>query len=302
MTEHPTNDTPSYTEIGKLHKQWLELQPLQETNNIALWLWIRMNFDYHSNHFEGNTLTYEDTQLLLMYGRTKGEHKLREYMEMNGHDAAFDYILELAQNKNRLLNEKDIQQLNILCLVEPFHRLAYNPHGDDVRVEITPGRYKVNQNYVITSEGKRRLFATPEETPQKMTEFVKWTHDWLNQDNSQKHATLVPFIAELHQRFINIHPFADGNGRAVRLLINYILTKHDYLPSVLSDRTTYIDAIQKSDINSPGPDRYKPLENLFANNIKQMLEKGIYASKHVIQLNEKLVSVAATTTTSSFER
>ena len=287
MTEHPANDSPAYPEIGKLHKQWLDIQPLKETNNIALWLWIRMNFDYHSNHFEGNTLTYEDTQLLLMYGRTKGEHQLREYMEMKGHDAAFDYILELAQNKKRLLNEKDIQQLNILCLVEPFHRLAYNPHGDDVRVEITPGRYKVNQNYVITPEGKRRLFATPEETPQKITDFVKWTQRWLNKDENEKHASLVPFLAELHQRFVNIHPFADGNGRVVRLLMNYILTKHDYLPSVLSDRATYIDAIQKSDIDSADPDRYKPLENLFANNIKQMLEKGIYASEHVIQLNEK---------------
>ena len=68
--------------ILQLHAQWLSVQSLPEEKHAALWQWIRMRFNHLSNSFEGNTLTYSETQLLLIYGRAAGEHELREYEEM----------------------------------------------------------------------------------------------------------------------------------------------------------------------------------------------------------------------------
>jgi len=73
----------------------------------------------------------------------------------------------------------------------------------------------------------------------------------------------------------------DGNGRVVRLPMNYILVRLDFLPMVLDDRDQYIAAIQFADTGDIGR-----LEELFANRIAAMLEKGIYARDHLIALNE----------------
>ena len=88
------------------------------------------------------------------------------------------------------------------------------------------------------------------------------------------------FLAELHQRFIRIHPVDDGNERVARLLMNYILIHLDFLPMVLQDRNEYIEAIEFADTGDASH-----LENLFANSIAAMLEKGIRAKNVKIELN-----------------
>ncbi len=84
----------------------------------------------------------------------------------------------------------------------------------------------------------------------------------------------------MHRRFIQIHPFDDGNGRVVRLLLNYLLIRLDYLPLVLEDRNAYIKAIQFTDAGD-----MSRLEALFADKIAAMLEKGIHAKENLIEPN-----------------
>ncbi len=91
-------------ELTKWHKKWLAIQPLPKENYQALWQWIRLRFNHHSNQFEGNTLVYNETKLLLIHGRTTGEHNIREYEEMKAHNVAFKYMCELAK-KDRTLTE-----------------------------------------------------------------------------------------------------------------------------------------------------------------------------------------------------
>ena len=112
-----------------------------------------MRFNHLSNHFEGNTLTYSETQLLLIYGRTTGDHELREYEEMKAHDVAFDHIRKLAAEA-RPIGEADIRDLNKICLKEPFYRIAQTPHGEPARKRIVPGKYKTQPNHVLTPTGE----------------------------------------------------------------------------------------------------------------------------------------------------
>lgn len=265
--------------IPQLHADWRACQPLPARNHAALWQWMRMRFNHLSNRFEGNTLTYSETQLLLIYGRAAGDHELREYEEMKAHDVAFDHARNLAAEE-RPVGEVDIRDLNRVCLKEPFYKMAQTPDGEMTRKRIVPGEYKTLPNHVLTATGEVFHFAAPEETPALMAELAAWLRRWLGKSAEDQRAAIVPFLAELHQRFIRIHPFDDGNGRVVRLLMNTILMRLDFLPMVLDDRAQYIAAIQFADAGD-----ISRLEELFASNIAAMLEKGIYAKDHIIELN-----------------
>ena len=209
-----------------------------------------------------------------------GDHTIREYEEMKAHNVAFKYMCELTKEK-RLVSEADVRDLNKICLKEPFFKKARTSDGQATTKKIIPGQYKKQPNHVVTQTGETFYFATPEETPAKMEELVKWTQDWLKKDREEQYKTLISFLAELHQRFIYIHPFDDGNGRVVRLLLAYILIRLDLLPMVLNDREQYIKAIQFADAGD-----ITHMENLFSDNIIAMLEKGIYAKNNKVDLNE----------------
>ncbi len=231
--------------IEELCKQWLSLQPLKQEDDERLWKKIRLEWNYNSNRIEGNTLTYGETELLLIHGRVEGDHSMRDYEEMKAHDLAIKKVREFAEDKKRHLNEADIRDLNLLILKEPFWKKAETPEGHPTRKKIFPGKYKTQPNHVRTATGEIFKFAIPEEVPVKMQELIKW----LKGNIESSPAPIALFLAQLHHRFIIIHPFDDGNGRIVRLLLNYVLMRFGYPPLVIknSDRNAYFSALQKAD-------------------------------------------------------
>ena len=231
--------------IEELYKQWLSLQSLNQKDDERLWKKIRLEWNYNSNRIEGNRLTYGQTELLLIHGRVEGDHSMRDYEEMKAHDLAVKEIRELAGDKEHDLTEADIRSLNLLILKEPFWKEAETPDGQPTRKQILPGQYKTQPNHVRTSAGEIFKFAIPEEVPVKMQELIKW----LKGNIESPPASIAPFLAELHHRFIIIHPFDDGNGRIVRLLLNYTLIRLGYPPLVIKDkdRKVYFSALQKAD-------------------------------------------------------
>ena len=231
--------------IQGLYEEWSSLQPLSRENGERLWEKIRLDWNYDSNRIEGNTLTYSETELLLVHGRVEGGHPIRDYEEMSAHNIGIEKVREFAEDKEYCLTEADIRSLNLIILKEPFWKEATTPDGQPTRKQIFPGRYKNQPNHVRTATGKIFKFALPEETPVKMRELMEWFRE-----NAESHpASIASFLAELHHRFILIHPFDDGNGRIVRLWINYALMRFGYPPVVIKseDREGYIAAIQKAD-------------------------------------------------------
>ena len=234
--------------IEELYKQWLSLQPLKPEDDERLWRKIRLEWNYNSNRIEGNTLTYGETELLLIHGRVEGDHQMRYYEEMKAHDLAVEKIREFAGNKERHLTEADIRVLNLLILKEPFWKEAETQDGQPTRKQIFPGKYKTQPNYVRTAKGEIFEFALPEEVPAKMQELIEWFTESLESPS----ISIASFLAQLHHRFILIHPFDDGNGRIVRLLLNYALIRLDYPPFVIEnrDKETYFAALQKADMGN----------------------------------------------------
>lgn len=231
--------------IAELFEEWKGLQPLKPEDEERFNRKLRLDWNYNSNHIEGNTLTYGETEVLLIKGEEKGIHPKRDYMEIKAHDLAIDKIREFANDKNRKLTESDIRGLNKLILKEPFWKEAEAPGGQRTQKQIIPGQYKIQPNHVRMETGEIFKFAEPQEVPPKMNELV----EWFNGEIEQQSLSIAYFLAELHHRFIVIHPFDDGNGRVARLWMNYVLLRLGYPPLVIrtEDKRNYFAALQRAD-------------------------------------------------------
>jgi Fic family protein len=233
--------------IEKLYKTWKAMQPIKEEYRKALDRKFMLDFNFNSNHIEGNTLTYGQTKLMLLFGETEGSAKLRDYEEMKAHNVGLELVKTEAQDKERPLTENFIRTLNKTILVENFTKYIETDNSSQ-RYTIHVGQYKTRPNSVETATGETFEYASPEETPALMSDLVKW----FNEEDGKGELSLIELAALFHYRYIRIHPFEDGNGRIARLLVNYILLRHDYPMIVIpsSDKHNYLSALRQCDINT----------------------------------------------------
>ncbi|WP_395737662.1 Fic family protein [Prosthecobacter sp.] len=231
--------------LDALRDEWQALQPLTAENEARLWKKLRLEWNYHSNHIEGNTLTYGETELLLLHDRTTGNHSHREYLEMKAHDVGIEHVRTIAADHGRVITEGDIRDLNKIILKESFWKAAETPDGQSTRKEIIPGQYKTTPNNVRLPGGGTFLFASVEDTPPRMSALVAW----LQQELASPTLPIAACVAKLHHDFVLIHPFDDGNGRVARLLVNYVLMRRGYLPLIVptGEKEDYLTALRLAD-------------------------------------------------------
>jgi len=231
-------------QIDHLANQLKEMLPIKPEDKQRLDKKFRLEFNYNSNHLEGNTLTYGETELLLIFDDTKGNHTMREYEEMKAHDVAWHFVEELALDKERPLTERDIKNLNEMILVRPFWKDAETQDGQNTRRLIKVGDYKEYPNHVRLQNGEMFYYATPTDTPILMQELI----EWYRAEQGNMHPVML--AAMLHYKFVRIHPFDDGNGRVSRLLMNYVLLRNGLPPVIIKtdDKANYLRALNRADV------------------------------------------------------
>ena len=256
--------------IDQLSATYHSLLPMSPENQRRWDKKVRLEFNYNSNHIEGNTLTYGETELLLLFDETHGSRPMRDYEEMKAHDVAFQKIKEWATDTETPLTEQDIKNLNQIILVQPFWKNAITPDGQPTRRQITVGNYKTQPNSVRLPNGELFEYTAPQEVPIKMQELMEWYRD--------EQTTLHPvtLAAMFHYKFVCIHPFDDGNGRVSRLLMNYVLLAHKLPPVVIksSDKQNYLHALHLADTG-----QYEAFIRYIAEQVVHSLEMAIKAAK-----------------------
>lgn len=231
--------------INDLTTQINTLVSISEQNKQQLEKKFRLEFNFNSNHIEGNTLTYGETQLLLYFDKTDGTHQMREYEEMKAHDLAYKLIQQWAQDTERPISEADIKDLNKIILVRDFYKDALTPDGQPTRRKLKIGQYKEFPNSVLLQNGEMFEYATPQDTPIEMATLMQFYH--AETEKNELHA--VELAAFIHYKFVLIHPFDDGNGRISRLLMNYVLLKNGLPPIIIKseDKKNYLNALNQAD-------------------------------------------------------
>lgn len=201
------------------------LRPLSKELLKNLEDWFRVELTYTSNAIEGNTLTRQETALVLTKGITVGGKTLQEHLEATNHAKAYDFILSLIAKKPYSISEKEILEIHSLVL-----------HGIDDK---NAGYYR---NVNVRISGSRVILPNPLKISDHMQDFIKW----LKKNNCHP----VELAALAHYKLVTIHPFIDGNGRTARLLMNLILLMCGYPPSVIRkrDRLAYITSLEEAQL------------------------------------------------------
>ena len=228
--------------IDTLLKEWQSLLPIKENDQIRLEQKFMLEFNYNSNHIEGNTLTYGQTELLLKFGEVTEPAKMKDLEEMKAHNLCLNIIKMEAKDTERPLTESFIRELHKTMLRENY--TAYNNEGKPYTVHA--GIYKTRPNSVKTVTGELFEYASVEETPALMHDLI----EWYKEAEARQDIHPIELAALFHYRYIRIHPFEDGNGRISRLIVNYILAKHGYPMIVVksNDKSNYLTALHQCDV------------------------------------------------------
>ena len=267
-------------DIKTLFSEWQALQPLSAENQKRLDNKFLLEFNYNSNHIEGNTLTYGQTMSLLIHGKVEGNAPMRDYEEMKAHHAALEYVKQAAKESERPLTEAFIRQVHQIMMKEDY-TVYDNRGGQPIQYTVHVGIYKTRPNSVKTQTGELFEYASPEETPSLMTDLVAW----YNAAKAEGKLSPLQLASLFHFRYIRIHPFEDGNGRIARLMVNYILASYGYPMIVVhtEDKNNYLSALEKcDDITGPVPSdgAHASLEQItpLVEYLEQCLERALRIS------------------------
>ena len=166
---------------------------------------LNVEYTYESNRIEGNTLTLQETELVVNEGVTIAGKSMREHLEAINHAEAIDYIRDFAKNGIGI-TENTIKQIHALVL-----------HGINRE---NAGRYRT---VPVLISGSRHMPPQPYMIGTLMEDFIISFHDL---ESKSVHPVLI--AAYLHDELVRIHPFIDGNGRTARLLMNLYLLRHGF--------------------------------------------------------------------------
>ena len=265
------NKLPILQEIEHLRQEIEQLRPLPKETEQRILQKLRLEWNYHSNAIEGNTLSYGETVAFLMHGLTAKGKPLKDHLDIRGHNEAINFLLGLVKDE-RPLTEADIRSLHKRILVEPYTIKTETPSGLPSEKTTRLGEYKQDPNHVKTKTGEIHYYATPEETPAKMGDLMQWYQQATRE--SQLHPVIIASL--FHHEFVAIHPFDDGNGRMGRLLMNLVLMQYQYPPLVVKqeDRSNYYQVLSQADTGE-----YEPLVIYFGELMKRSLNIYLRGAK-----------------------
>jgi Fic family protein/DNA-binding XRE family transcriptional regulator len=216
--------------IDELQQEWNKKRPLDKTHLAKLKEYFNIKYTFNSNQIEGNTLTLQETHLVIHEGITVDGKSMREHLEAVNHSEAIDFLIKIVQEKTpldlRLV--KNLHQLVLKSIDSPNAGVWRN-----VPVMISGSEHKPPQPYMLD----------------------KLMEDYIVHYNRQKN-NMHPVIlaAEMHERLLTIHPFIDGNGRTSRLVMNFILMQYGYTLTIVKGdpgaKQEYYNALQNAQVNN----------------------------------------------------
>jgi Fic family protein len=217
---------------------------------------------WSSNALEGGTLDKYETASILETGATIHGTPVKDVLETLDLGNAFDFVQELAIGKTEL-TEEIIQKINQLVTVKTADK-----------VELA-GMYRLNNAYPFGVAGVH--YTDPFLIRQEMGNLLWWN------ENVAKKLHPVEYAALLHQKFVTIHPFTDGNGRTARLLMEFALTSNGFpITNIQPDSATreiYMETLAESQRTG----NTESFVELVASYVEQELNERI----QIIELNEK---------------
>lgn len=201
---------------------------------------FRVLFAYHSGKIENPEISYHDTREIFENGRVVNfTGSPRAIFEQRNQKLCYDFL------KPRILAREPIT----IELVKETHAILTAGTYDEnryIQQGERPGAFK-KHDYVT---GIEEVGSLPEDVEHDMQELLAALQDFAGKDP-------LKIGTYFHVRFEYIHPFADGNGRVGRTLLNYLLMTRDHPPLIVydEDKRDYYAALEEYDRNED----YQPM-------------------------------------------
>jgi Fic family protein len=182
-----------------------------------------IKFTYNSQRIEGSTLTLKETADLIERGITPTSKPIRDVKEAESHKKLFGEMMKY---------ERDLNLQTILS----WNRELLNQTKPDIA-----GKIRTHQVGIARSKFMPPLAI-------ELQALLKEFFDWYNQNKDKLHP--VELAALTHLKFVTIHPFGDGNGRISRIMMNFVLKKHNFplLDIAYQNRNSYYNALERSQV------------------------------------------------------
>lgn len=225
----------------------------KESESIWSDIWHREA--HHSTALEGNTLALREVEELLDQGRAVGAKSLKEYTEVKGYADAAQWVYGQALEPEEwtdgaLISLNELRRIHHTAMT-PVWDVA--PHDVDSGDE-GPGSFRRHDIHPFSGG------MSPPAWPEVPALTTDWIADVIVTGDTLRAAATLPRplpeeLARLHNRFEQIHPFLDGNGRTGRLALNLMLVRLKYPPVIIfkRQRDAYLSAMSKADGGDFGP-------------------------------------------------
>jgi Fic family protein len=207
------------------------LRPLPRAALARLNEQLTVEWIYNSNAIEGSTLTLRETELILQHGLTIGGKSLREHFEVINHREAIGYVQEIAADKTPITPFH----------VRQIHRLVLTRIDEE-----NAGQYRRTN---VRIGGAAHQPPEAWQVPQAMDDWSRWLETEARALHPVERAALA------HHQLTAIHPFVDGNGRTARLVMNLLLFREGYPPTVIlrANRRQYYRVLAQADRGNSNP-------------------------------------------------
>lgn len=186
-----------------------------------------IEWTYNSNAIEGNTLSLQETELVINRGLTIGNKSLKEHFEAINHKFGIELVEQFVEKKMDLSEE----------FIKTLHKVILKNID-----EANAGVYRTSNVRIL---GAIHIPPNPLKIQSLIEEFLAWYYE-------NKYILPVPELAAyVHYKFVCIHPFIDGNGRTARFLMNLVLMQNGYPPAVIlnTDRKKYYRVLRNADLD-----------------------------------------------------
>lgn len=196
---------------------------------------FRILFAYNSGAIENAEITYHDTREIFENGKVISfTGNLRTIFEISNQKTCYEYLLDKIIKKEKI-SENLIKKVHELLTIGTYDERRYILNGE------RPGEYK-KHDYVT---GREEVGVSASEVEKEIENLV----NEVNSINTNDAEDIIKIATYFHNKFENIHAFADGNGRVGRTLTNYILMINNMPPLIEydEDKKYYYAALEKYD-------------------------------------------------------
>ena len=188
---------------------------------------------------------------------------------LQDHAAAVDGLFDFVK-RERQLSTSYIKELHSLLLAHQETASGRDTFGRRVEIPLIRGDYKKRPNNPVRQDGLVHEYCPPEQVASEMDRLVA-----MHLAHRERRVPPEVEAAWLHHRFVQIHPFQDGNGRVARALATLVVIRAGWFPLVVTDagRAEYIDALAMADEGD-----LRPLARLFSSIPRRAFEGAIDAA------------------------